>query len=135
MKYGSIILEKTEYITLKRLLNLSESYKKHPRKYSVDRLKNELNQAIIVDEADIPKDVIRLNSVVTVTTTDGWENSFELVLPEESDYQTNKISILTPMGLAVIGYAQHDVIDWEFPGGKKSLHVESVSQKNKKQTI
>ncbi|GAA3790138.1 nucleoside diphosphate kinase regulator [Corallibacter vietnamensis] len=130
MKYGSIILEKKDYVDLKRLLNLSEGYKENTRKYSIDRLKEELNQAIIAEDKDVPVDVIRFNSLVTVATNDGWENSFELVLPEESDLKTNKISILTPMGLAVIGYAESDIIDWEFPGGKKSLHIKRVKQKN-----
>jgi len=126
MKYGSIILEKKEFVTLKRLLNLSGDYKDAARKNSVLRLQNELETAIVSNEEEMPDDIIRINSEVTIVSSDGWENTFQLVSPTESNYSNNKISVLTPMGLAVIGYAQGDVIDWEFPGGIKSLQVKEV---------
>lgn len=128
MKYGSLILEKKEYVILKRLLNLSKDYKEDTRKYSVKRLENELQNAVINDDELVPQDVIRFNSVITVATDDGWENTFELVTPNEKDYQSNKVSVLTPMGSAVMGYAQDDVIDWEFPGGIKKLRIVNVKQ-------
>mgnify|MGYP003134145851 CR=1 FL=1 len=111
MKYGSLILEKKEFVTLKRLLNLSGNYKDASRKNSVLRLQNELESAIVSNEDEMPDDVIRFNSEVTIVSSDGWENS-----------------VLTPMGLAVMGYAKGDVIDWEFPGGAKSLKVTEVKQ-------
>lgn len=128
MKYGSLILEKKEYVVLKRLLNLSINYKEDTRKYSVKRLEAELQNAVISDEELVPQDVIRFNSVVTVATDDGWENTFELVMPNDKNYQNNKVSVLTPMGSAVMGYAQGDVIDWEFPGGIKKLRIINVKQ-------
>ncbi len=128
MKYGSLILEKKEYVVLKRLLNLSKDYKEDTRKYSVKRLESELQNAVINDDELVPQDVIRFNSVITVATEDGWENTFELVTPNEKDYQNNKVSVLTPMGSAVMGYAQNDVIDWEFPGGIKKLRIVNVKQ-------
>ncbi|MCB0388382.1 MAG: GreA/GreB family elongation factor [Winogradskyella sp.] len=128
MKYGSLILEKKEFVTLKRLLNLSGNYKDASRKNSVLRLQNELESAIVSNEDEMPDDVIRFNSEVTIVSSDGWENSFQLVSPTESNFSHKKLSVLTPMGLAVMGYAKGDVIDWEFPGGAKSLKVTEVKQ-------
>jgi regulator of nucleoside diphosphate kinase len=128
MKYGSIILEKKEYVTLKRLLNLSGNYKDAARKNSVLRLQSELETAIVSNEEEMPEDIIRFNSEITIVSNDGWENSFQLVSPTESNFSNKKLSVLTPMGLAVMGYAQGDVIDWEFPGGVKSLKVKKVKQ-------
>ncbi|TYB79808.1 GreA/GreB family elongation factor [Bizionia myxarmorum] len=128
MKYGNLILEKKEYVVLKSLLNLSKNYKEDTRKYSVKRLETELENAIIHDEELVPQDVIRFNSIITVATDDGWENTFELVTPNEKNPQGNKVSVLTPMGSAVFGYAQGDVIDWEFPGGIKKLRIINVTQ-------
>ncbi|MCX7550398.1 GreA/GreB family elongation factor [Xanthomarina sp. F2636L] len=126
MKYGSIILEKKEFVTLKRLLSLQGNYKEAARKNSVARLQNELESAIVSDEDEMPEDVIRFNSEVTIVSNDGWENSFQLVSPTESNFSNKKLSVLTAMGLAVMGYAQGDTIDWEFPGGAKSLTVKEV---------
>ncbi|HLV38426.1 GreA/GreB family elongation factor [Xanthomarina sp.] len=128
MKYGSLILEKKEFVTLKRLLSLSGNHKDASRKNSVLRLQNELESAIVSDEEEMPEDVIRFNSEVTVISGDGWENNFQLVSPTESNYSDKKLSVLTAMGLAVMGYAQGDVIDWEFPGGAKSLEIKEVKQ-------
>ncbi|EGV42328.1 transcription elongation factor GreAB [Bizionia argentinensis JUB59] len=128
MKYGSLIFEKKEYVALKSLLNLSKNLKEDTRKYSVKRLEAELQKALIDDEELVPHDVIRFNSVITVATDDGWENTFELVMPNDKNHQNNKVSVLTPMGSAVMGYAQNDVIDWEFPGGIKKLRIISVVQ-------
>ena len=128
MKYGSLILEKKEYVILKGLLNLSKNYKEDTRTYSVKRLDSELQNAIINDEELMPQDVIRFNSIITVATDDGWENTFELVTPNEKNPQTNKVSVLTPMGAAVMGYAEGDVMDWEFPGGIKKLRIVTVKQ-------
>ncbi|MGY0392244.1 GreA/GreB family elongation factor [Bizionia sp. KMM 8389] len=128
MKYGHLILEKKEYVILKSLLNLSKNYKQDTRKYSVKRLETEMKLATIYDEELMPIDVIRFNSVVTVATDDGWENTFELVSPSDKDSLNNKVSILTPMGSAVIGYAQGDVLEWEFPAGVKKLRIVNVTQ-------
>lgn len=128
MKYGSLILEKKEYIILKRLLNLSANYKEDTRKYSIKRLEAELQNAVINDDELVPLDVVRFNSEITVATDDGWKNTFELVTPNEKNYQNNKVSVLTPMGSAVMGYAQDDIIDWEFPGGIKKLRIVNVKQ-------
>ena len=130
MKYGSIILEKKEFVTLKRLINLSWNYKEEARNKSVLRLQKELETAIVSDEEEIPNDIIRFNSIVTIESNDGWSNTFQLVSPTESNYSDKKISVLTPMGSAVIGYAKDDVIQWEFPGGVKSLKVVEVKQNN-----
>ena len=130
MKYGSIILEKKEYVTLKRLINLSGNYKDEARNKSVLRLQKELESAIVSDEEEIPNDIIRFNSIITIESNDGWSNTFQLVSPTESNYSDKKISVLTPMGSAVIGYAKDDVIQWEFPGGVKSLKVVEVKQNN-----
>lgn len=131
MKYGQLILEKKEFVTLKRLLNLSENYKIDTRKYSIKRLSEELQSAKVVDEEEFPNDVIRFNSLITVATTDdSWENTFQLVLPSESNAALKKVSILAPMGAAVMGYAKGDKIEWEFPAGIKTLTIKNVEQKH-----
>lgn len=126
MKYGSIVLEKKEYVILKRLINLSGNYKEDTRKKSVLRLQEELETAIILDQDKLPIDIIRFNSIITIESSDGWSNTFQLVSPTESNFSDKKISVLTPMGTAVMGYAEGDTIEWEFPGGVKSLKVIEV---------
>lgn len=86
--------------------------------------------ARICDNDEMPDDVIRFNSVVAVKSGT-WENQFQLVIPTERDIAANKISILAPMGAAVMGYAQGDSVIWKFPNGSKELLITSVKQAEK----
>src|SRR5690606_7536507 len=64
----------------------------------------ELKRAKVVKDDKLPADVIRLGSKVSVKEqTSGREMSFVIVMPAEADMKTQKISILTPMGTALIG--------------------------------
>ncbi len=127
MKYGSLILEKREYVFLKRLLNVTSYYKDQNTKDSLQKLSAELARAVIYDNDKMPEDVIRFNSIITVESG-SWQKEFQLVIPTERDIATNKISILAPMGSAVMGYALGDSIMWKFPNGQKELKIASVKQ-------
>ncbi len=131
MKYGGLVIEKKEYVVLKKLMNLSGYYKETTLAKSVKKLVGELESAKILDENEMPSDVIRFDSKIKVISERGWERSFQLVKPTESDVRNNKISILTPMGVAVMGYAEGDIVEWEFPLGEQKLTIESVEQQNK----
>lgn len=130
MKYGNLILEKKEYVFLKRLLNVSNYYKDQNTINSLRILSEELSNALIYDNDEMPDDVIRFNSVITVQSG-AWETEFQLVIPTDRDISSNKISILAPMGSAVMGYALGDSVNWNFPNGTKELKITSVKQATK----
>ncbi|MUH37148.1 transcription elongation factor GreAB [Zobellia amurskyensis] len=131
MKYGGLVIEKKEYVLLKRFMNLSGYYKDKTLRKSVEKLVGELESAQIHDEAEMPEDVIRFNSTITIASENGWRKKFKLVIPTESDVNSNRISILTPMGAAVIGYAQGDTLIWDFPAGEQRMLIERVDQEHK----
>jgi regulator of nucleoside diphosphate kinase len=120
-------LEKKEYVFLKRLLNVTGYYKDENTKVSLNKLSAELTNALICDNEEMPSDVIRFNSIVTVMSGT-WKTEFQLVIPTERDIAANKISILAPMGSAVMGYAEGDSVTWHFPNGAKELQITSVKQ-------
>ncbi|MBU2899572.1 GreA/GreB family elongation factor [Maribacter dokdonensis] len=130
MKYGNLVIEKKEFVVLKRLMNLSGYYKDDTLRKSVKKLASELETAIILDANDMHEDVIRLNTMVTIVSDSGWHKKFKLVMPTDSDIKNNKISILTPMGAAVMGYSEGDIVQWEFPVGEQKLTIEKVEQEN-----
>ena len=91
---------------------------------SVSRLNNELERAVIVAEADLPGDVIALNSTVELEDlVDREVQTFTLVLPEYADYAEGRISILAPIGMALLGYRVGDEIEWPVPGGTARVRV------------
>lgn len=87
----------------------------------------ELNRAEIVESASIPPDVITMNSLINFTDMQNSE-SFEywLVFPEEANVAQNKISVLSPIGCALLGYKIGDIIDLKIPAGQKQLKVEKI---------
>lgn len=135
MKYGNLIIEKREYVLLKKLMNLSKYYKDVTLGKSIKKLSSEIESAKICDEKDMPNDVIRFNSTITVVSEKGWSKKFTLVTPSESDVKEGRISLLTPMGSAVIGYAEGDTIIWEFPSGEQNLMIGKVEQGNRKLNV
>lgn len=133
MKYGSLMIEKKEYVYIKRILNISGYVGDNEIQKSLRKFTEELKTAHIVNEEEMPNDVVRLNSIVTVTSDNNWEKSIQIVQPSEKDIKNNKVSILTPMGAALFGYSVNDVLLWEFPKGEMQLKItEVIQQKQEK---
>lgn len=128
MKYGSLIVEKKEFGTLRRLLMQAEHKADSIYSASVTKLSAELSTANMVNEEDMPAEVVRLNSIVTINTPHNKDKTFQIVLPEHSNIADNKLSILAPMGLALFGYAENDQISWEFPSGINKIKILKVQQ-------
>jgi regulator of nucleoside diphosphate kinase len=128
MKYGNLMLEKREYVYLKRILNISGYTGDFETQKSLKRLLEELKTAQIVDNEELPKEIIRLNSKVSIESENGWSKTIQIVIPSDRDLKNDKISVLTPMGAALIGYAQSDAIIWDFPKGLQQLKIVAVEQ-------
>lgn len=133
MKYGSIIIEKKEYVYLKRIINISGYAKEFDTQKSLQKFSDELQNAQVVDEEDMPKEIIRFNSKVTVASEKGWERTLQVVTPSERDMKQNKISFLTPMGSALFGYSEGDTVTWDFPTGQQQLKIVAVTQEKSKE--
>lgn len=127
MKYGTLIIEERDFDLLKRIISLSHYYKDANSKLSLSRLAKELETVKVVKEADMPTDVVRFNSNVTIKLPNGEEKTYQIVTPEKSDIKVNKISILAPMAAGLFGYAVGDKILWHFPAGEKEIEVINVS--------
>ena len=90
-------------------------------------LVDELNRAIVVPAEEIPADVITMNSRVRLLDLDkGFAVEYTLVYPAEADATKGKISIVAPIGAAMIGYREGDEIEWDVPGGRRRFKVEAV---------
>lgn len=121
--------EKKIYITtfdLDRLTDLIEAYRNsgHQKKIPIDILEKELERAEIVDPKKVPADVITMNSTTYLKDLDtGEEIIWSLVFPKDANTEENRISVMAPIGMALLGYRVGDVIEWEVPGGLRKLKV------------
>lgn len=91
-------------------------------------LRAELNRADVLDPQQMPADVITMNSVVSFRDeTGGAEKEVTLVYPRDADGKGERISVLTPVGTALLGLRVGQSIDWAMPGGKSTrLQVTAV---------
>ena len=81
----------------------------------------------MVQQKEIPADVITMRSTVRLKDLDTSEEmTYQLTFPTEANFDEGKISILAPIGTAMIGYRRGDVIEWEVPSGVRRLSVEEV---------
>ena len=113
----------------KRLVDLILSAQSGEYRGSVylDQLRGELNRAQIVTPQDIPADTITMNSKVALLDLDTQEEEiYTLVYPENADSAEGKISILAPVGTAMLGYRVGDVFEWDVPAGKRRLKVDRI---------
>lgn len=125
MKRKIFITEKTKQ-KLKRLVEGTIGYRVKDAK-TVKDLIEELERAEVMDEGNIPEDIITMESTVRVRDLKtGDRFVYTIVYPEDADFEQNKISVLAPIGTALLGYRKGDKIEWEVPAGKRRLLVEEI---------
>ena len=87
----------------------------------------ELSRAIVVKDNALPPHTVRLNSQVRVQDMASKKNTdLTIVMPPHADIKQKKISILTPMAAALIGFRKGDEIEWKMPSGMKKYKVLEV---------
>jgi regulator of nucleoside diphosphate kinase len=86
----------------------------------------ELKKGKIVEPNEIPPNAVTMNSQIRFTDEYGDAWDYWLVFPEDSDLTKNKISILSPVGCALLGYRVGDKIMFPTPKGKNTMTVEKV---------
>lgn len=92
-----------------------------------DRLYWELDRARVVPVRELSDGIVRMGSIVTYQTSAGSRQWVQVVYPEQA-YRRNSVSILSPLGTALIGVAAGDTIPWSSSGGEAgTLTVLTVS--------
>jgi regulator of nucleoside diphosphate kinase len=94
---------------------------------SLRELEQELGRAQVVATSEIPREVITMNSKVLLKDLDsGEEMIYTLVYPADANLMEDKISVLAPVGMAILGFRSGDVVDWKVPDGLVKLKVEKI---------
>ena len=121
-------MNRTIYITqadMTRLRSLFESMKSS--REDLKALRGELDHANVVTSADIPPDVITMNSKAQLRDlSDDEAMTYTLVFPGKASADDGLISILAPIGTAMLGRRVGDEFEWRVPAGLIRLRVESV---------
>ncbi len=123
----TILVTESDMNRLEKLLEMLEDAPGVRDKEHLAQLDEELRRAKVVAPRSIPADVITMNSRIRVKDLDTeTEMVYHLVFPGEADVEQNKISILAPIGTALIGYRVGDTLEWKVPAGVKRLKIEEI---------
>ncbi|WP_199120178.1 GreA/GreB family elongation factor [Pedobacter sp. ASV28] len=119
-----IILSRGIFDLLKIYVN-----KKKLSRHNEMKLEIELKYAKQVLRKDIPDTVVDINKSVKVKEIEsGKQFTYHLVSPQRAKRKNNTISILSPIGIAMLGYKEGARLDWEMPEGVKSYEILTVSK-------
>ena len=111
---------------LEELIEVAIEFGEHKRA-DLNGLATEMNRAKVVAPQDVPANVVTMNSKVLlrdVTTKD--EITYTLVFPQDANIEKGAISILAPVGTAILGYQEGDQVTWKVPSGERTLEIVKV---------
>ncbi|MFZ1744687.1 MAG: nucleoside diphosphate kinase regulator [Nitrospirales bacterium] len=128
MERRDIYITEFDLNRLTELLGVWQTFKgSKSTSIHLESLMEELDRAHIVLPKDIPADVVTMNSRVRLSDmSKGEELEYTLVFPRDADTATGKISILAPVGTAILGYRVGDSIEWQVPIGTRKLKIEEI---------
>ncbi len=126
MTKNTIMITSADAEKLRNLLLDALSSEYRNSLYLAD-LRGELERARIVEPHELPAEVVTMGSTVALRDLENGElATWTLVFPDEADLENGKISVLAPIGTAMLGYRAGDTFTWDTPAGARSMKVESV---------
>ncbi|MFO7445148.1 MAG: nucleoside diphosphate kinase regulator [Ignavibacteriaceae bacterium] len=121
-----IFITELDYERLCNLVNHAKAQKSVEIK-NLDALGAEIKRAKIIEPKDIDPEFVTMNSEIEVIDMDNnKEMKIKLVYPKEADFKKGYISVLSPLGSALIGYRKGDMITFEVPAGRKKVKIKSI---------
>lgn len=123
LRKPAITISQSDYDKLSQLAEALSSRNEE----LADQLFGELDRARVVDDQRLPAGVIRIGSSLRFKSDIGESKDVTLVLPGEADIETKKISVLSPVGIALIGLKAGHSMSWITPNGHShQLTIEAV---------
>jgi len=120
-----IFVTRPDLEKLRPLLESRHAGYSYDRPY-LDKLEQELDRAEIVESYAVTRDVVTMNSEVRLKDLDSGEVSvYRLVFPSQARSE-NHVSVLAPIGTAMLGYRAGDVVEWQVPKGIRRLQILEV---------
>jgi regulator of nucleoside diphosphate kinase len=126
MNKPPIVITEADFERLSTLLASEFAKVISPVEY-LDALRMELGRARIVKPNKVPRHAVTMNSTMTLRDLETDEKeTYTLVYPDQADIANNRLSVLAPVGTAVLGQRVGDEIEWKVPSGWRRLRVQRV---------
>ena len=119
------VITESDFDRLMRLVDSPRYRSADPRR--VLGLKSELDRRVVVASNRTPKGAVTMNSRVRVRDLETDESeTYTLVFPEAADLETNRLSVLAPLGTALLGRFAGDEVEFAVPAGVRRLRIERI---------
>ncbi len=126
MRQREIFITQLDKDRLDELISVAETFGDHSRQDLRD-LQEELERANIVSSKQVPPNIVTMNSKVLLRDMDTSEEmTYSLTFPKHADIAQGSISVLAPIGTAILGYREGDVIEWPVPSGRRRISIEKI---------
>ncbi len=126
MKRAKLFITESDFVRLNDLIDSVKKFFRRDQEH-LRSLQEELNQAEVVRPDRLPANVVTMNSQVRITDLDtGEQTVYTLSFPHQADIERNRISVLAPIGTALLGYRTGSVVRVQVPRGRKRLRIEEV---------
>lgn len=124
VKEVTICITEVDRQRLEKLIEIAGERDQLANHQYLHKLEHELDRAETVAPEAVPANVITMRSKVRLKDMNtGEEMVFTLVFPSEANFDEGKISVLAPVGTAMLGYRVGDCIEWQVPSGLRRLKV------------
>ena len=128
MTQRTILITHSDMNRLRRLLESALNFLRRDRPH-LETLERELDHARVVPREEIPQNVVRLNSRVRLRDLDTDRRTvYTLVFPRDSRVGDDRLSVLAPIGTAILGRRMGDVVECSVPAGVRKLEIEEVQE-------
>jgi len=125
MNHRPIYISHDDNAKLRLLLSVA-SYSN--RNSSLAMLRQELDRAIVVDASAIDPAIVTMNSSVQLEdVATGEIDEYTLTFPERANVEQRLLSVLAPIGTAILGYREGDEVSWTTPGGVRQIRIRRVT--------
>ncbi|HNR93228.1 MAG TPA: GreA/GreB family elongation factor [Kiritimatiellia bacterium] len=115
-----------DYNRLRSLLTTAQRYGLI-RPALLRMLEDELGRAEIVASEEVPPYVVTMNTCVCLTDlATGASMQYKLVYPDDEDIRQGRLSILSELGAAIIGFSVGDTIEWNFADGPRYIRIDMI---------
>lgn len=126
MKKKQIVVTRQDLERLRALICDARQSRSESDKH-LGALERELNEAAVVDPKEVPSDVVTMNSTVKVKVGGSRrQDQWTIVYPAEADIEVDRISVLAPLGTALLGYRVGDTLEWEVPAGLRRYRIAQI---------
>lgn len=121
-----IYITEVDKMRLEELIEVADVTDNRHRQ-NLEALADELDKAEVVPSKAVPPDVVTMNSKVVLRDIDTSEEMiYSLVFPRDANLEAGAISVLAPIGTAILGYATGDVVEWTVPSGMRRIKIEKI---------